>query len=122
MLLTIDTVQHSGKEIIVRLEQEGQVIAEYTEEARHSQSEKLLAAIQNILEQAGKGLSDILSIRVNNQGSGFTALRIGVVTANALAYALDVPVAGVDGDFGKGIVVPGYNQEPNITIAKRSVI
>ena len=65
---------------------------------------------------------------------GFTALRIGVVTANVLAYALNVPVIGLNlTEFSNneeliaktmtklkstktgGVVMPEYGREPNIS-------
>ncbi len=61
---------------------------------------------------------------------GFTSLRIGVTTANAVAYALGIPVVGVAGDISaldglleqsktvapppSGIVIPLYAKEPDI--------
>jgi tRNA threonylcarbamoyladenosine biosynthesis protein TsaB len=42
-----------------------------------------------------KSLTDITGIVVYNGDGSFTGLRIGISVANALAYALDVPV--VDG-------------------------
>jgi tRNA A37 threonylcarbamoyladenosine modification protein TsaB len=34
---------------------------------------------------------------VADEGGSFTSLRIGVITANALAYALKIPVIGESG-------------------------
>lgn len=85
-----------------------------------------------------------LKVIVVNQGPGeFSALRIGISTANALAFALSLPIVGVcikdkverdekekvewlwlkgstlirNGKKAK-IILPYYDKEPNITIKK----
>jgi len=80
-----------------------------------------------LLKKTKIKLSAIKRIYKKNRGGSFTALRIGVVTANALGYALGVPVEEVaENDKGlkrvkksfKGfnIIKPVYDKEPNITI------
>ena len=63
------------------------------------------------------------------EGPGsFTGLRIGISTANAISYSLDIPIVSSGGDTwiqdcaaklsqGKNqkIVLPSYGSEPNIT-------
>jgi tRNA threonylcarbamoyladenosine biosynthesis protein TsaB len=66
--------------------------------------------------------SDLGAIQVVNQGGSFTSLRIGVVTANALAYALGLPVTGTHGQPLQSedyqIIEPEYSSQPNITCKK----
>ena len=87
-------------------------------EAKYQQSEKLLPAIHELLKSNNIDISKIERIKVNDKGEGFSSLRIGIVTANALAYALGIEVAGVNGGSIKtkdfSMVKPKYNQEPNI--------
>jgi len=78
-------------------------------------------------------LTDLKEIKVKNTGESFTALRIGVITANALAYGLGIPVKPGTRDnpstlrqaqpsgFAKSkkyknfsVVAPVYDREPNI--------
>lgn len=75
-----------------------------------------LHAVRNIVVHAGPGQS--------------TSLRIGVTTANALAYALNIPVVGVSGEIrdlddllqqslsaeppASSIVTPTYEKPPHI--------
>lgn len=92
--------------------------------ARH-QAEKLLPAIDKLLVANKIKLSSIKKIMVASHGGSFTSLRIGVVTANALGYALKVPVVAAEtGKSGKSfaaysIIEPVYGAEPNIGKAKK---
>lgn len=91
--------------------------------APQQQSEKLLIAIEALLQRHAVSFRDLKKIKVQSEGSGFTALRIGVLTANALAYALKLPVEALNGDpavsfKGGKTVVPSYDSEPNIGQAK----
>lgn len=87
---------------------------------RHRQAELLLPSIKRILTARGLNPADLNSIAVENAGSGFTSLRIGVATANALAYALNIPIEPLCGRalLKKGIrvVAPEYAAAPSITI------
>ena len=84
------------------------------------QAEKLLPAIDKLLKSNKLKLSDIKKIIVASHGGSFTSLRIGVVTANALGYALKVPVISeesgkADKIFSKySLIEPVYGSEPNI--------
>ncbi|MFA4941277.1 MAG: hypothetical protein WC582_01605 [Patescibacteria group bacterium] len=122
MLLSINTTNKNKIEIALK---KGESVLTRKEfEAKHSQAEKLLPGIEKMLKSKKIKLSDISGIEVANisrEETGFTALRIGVVTANALGYALGVPVAGETKKNKKqkkplefDIVEPIYNKEPNI--------
>ncbi len=62
---------------------------------RRSHSECLMELISKALEFAGISVSDIDSIAVDVGPGSFTGVRIGVNCANALAFALNVPVVSV---------------------------
>lgn len=91
--------------------------------SKRTQAEKLLPGIAKLLKANKLKLSDLKGIEVANQGGSFTSLRIGVVTANALGYALSIPAEGSKGGRksvknGKSIfniVRPEYDSEPEIT-------
>lgn len=122
MILYIDTTKNndnielkavSGEEVLVRKKIK----------AKRAQSEKLLAGIKDMLEKNNLELSKIKGIKINNKGGSFTSLRIGVATANALGFALGVPVESFEGEsksLGKNIsiVEPEYSGQPNITKKK----
>lgn len=129
MILTIDTTR--GDSVLISLVGGKKIVAKKSFLAPRSQSEKLLPAIEKIIKSNGFDLRQIKKIKVANAGgppkvgvaSGFSALRIGVVTANALAYALGVPIEGSHKKAKKTgkiqVVVPRYDREPSIT-AKRT--
>lgn len=130
MILLINTASYD--EVVVALFTEtGKKIKIKKFKAPRQQAEKLLPAVAKLLLVADKTLLDLKKIQVVVSGGSFTSLRIGVVTANALAYALNVPVEAVTaaGEILKNqsikkfatynIVTPQYDKEPNIGIKKK---
>ncbi len=124
MILHINTTE--GDKIEVVLRSDDGVVARKNIPARFAQAEKLLPLIDKVLREKKFSLKDIEGIEVNNEGGSFTALRIGVVTANALGYALKIPVAPESGignsGFGRkkfSIIEPMYDREPNITVKNK---
>lgn len=130
MILFIDTTQ--GDDIVIALKKGDRAAARKRVKAKYAQAEKLLPEIDKILARNKLKINNIKKIQVVNAGGGpdaaiktsFTALRIGVVTANALGYSLGTPVEGtVKGreKLKKGlrkfnVVEPIYSKEPNITL------
>jgi tRNA threonylcarbamoyladenosine biosynthesis protein TsaB len=120
MILYIDTTK--GDNILISLGDGKKIVAKKSFLARRTQAEKLLPSIEKIIKSRGFDLKQIKKIEVANVGGGFSALRIGVVTANALAYALGVSVEGSDKKLKMAgeiqVVVPQYDREPSITVKK----
>lgn len=65
-------------------------------------SQQVLDLIDQILKKNKKGLKDVTQIEVKTGPGSFTGLRVGVAVANALGWALDIPVNG------QKIVEPKY--------------
>lgn len=59
-----------------------------------SQSSDLLPKIQETLEKNKIRLTDLTGILVSRGPGSFTGIRIGVTTANTLAWSLNIPVLG----------------------------
>lgn len=117
MIIHIDTTAHDLMKIT--LEREGEVLATSQIPCQRDQAEKLLPEIGKIMKKNKLSLKDLKGIKVENQGGSFTSLRIGVATANALGYALRIPVVGaggqeVQGPAGFSVVHPEYDHEPDI--------
>ena len=123
MELIIDTSKN--QDISIELLLNGESLAKNEFEASFTQAEKLLPEIDLLLKSINKVPGDLKSIKVASEGGSFTALRIGIVTANALGYSLGIPVKNFRGESfsadGIDIVKPEYSSEPNITIGKKKL-
>ncbi len=120
MILYIDT---TGKDSIEVALGDGDRIFKKRAAAFRKQSEKLLPLIGKILRERNLGLEELEKIMVKDQGGSFTSLRIGVATANALGFALRIPVEAASGRMarraaGLSVVEPAYDKGPNITLKK----
>ncbi|MDQ1713991.1 MAG: tRNA threonylcarbamoyladenosine biosynthesis protein TsaB [Frankiaceae bacterium] len=85
MLLAFDT---STPAVTVAL-QDG---PSWTEVAANRHGELLAPAIERVL--AGRGVTDLTGIVVGLGPGPFTGLRVGIVTARALAHGLGIPAYG----------------------------
>lgn len=124
MTLHINTA--SPDEIILALREGARLVAQKKIKAPRQQAEKLVPGISRLLESKKIKPAAIKKIVVVNRGGSFTSLRIGVITANALAYAWQIPVEaeGAAGKAGKksgrvSIVEPIYDRAPNIGISEK---
>jgi len=136
MNLYINTASYD--EIIIALQDGTKIIAQKKIIAPRQQAEKLVPTIDRLLKSKKIKLSALKKIIVANQGGSFTSLRIGVITANALGYALKIPVVAekkitlktkgsapesrrAQKKFaGYSLVEPVYDSEPNIGISKKA--
>lgn len=103
---------------------------------QHS-SRKLLPLINASLSQQGITLSKLTGIGVVSGPGPFTAIRVGVATANTLGFVLGIPVVGIRATNAKTFatfvlqaqkklvsakrftpVAPYYGRPPHITKAK----
>ncbi|MBC7339067.1 MAG: tRNA (adenosine(37)-N6)-threonylcarbamoyltransferase complex dimerization subunit type 1 TsaB [Firmicutes bacterium] len=71
------------------------VLAEHTYSGPLRPSQVLMAMVDRVLRDAGVGRSDLQGVAVGCGPGSFTGLRLGLATAQALAYALGIPVVGV---------------------------
>lgn len=126
MTLYINTVLSDN--IILSLRSKEQIVITKKIKVNRNQSEKLLPAIDQLLIKKNIKIKQIKKIIVADQGGSFTSLRIGVLTANALGYALKIPVEAESGQknikkFAEfQVVEPIYNAEPNIGVSKKKLI
>ena len=113
MVLYIDTTQR--EQLIVQiLAEDGKVIAEHNESQGFNHAQNLLPAIESLLQANNLSLKDLIGIKVNPGPGSFTGTRVGVAVANALSFALHIPV----NDLSVGQARPIYDREPNISQPK----
>ncbi|MBI4153549.1 tRNA (adenosine(37)-N6)-threonylcarbamoyltransferase complex dimerization subunit type 1 TsaB [Candidatus Woesebacteria bacterium] len=71
--------------------------------AKEEKSQKLLPFIVEVLEKEGASFEKIKGIEVNTGPGSFTGLRVGISVANALGWALGIPVNGKDLQKGESV-------------------
>jgi tRNA threonylcarbamoyladenosine biosynthesis protein TsaB len=74
---------------------EGAVLAEASSEQPMQHGERLAPLIDAVLTRAGATRYDLTAIAVGVGPGPFTGLRVGLVTARTLGFALEIPVYGV---------------------------
>lgn len=92
-ILAIDTACNLAR---VALTEDGVLRKELTVDDKRRHSVKLLPAIETLLQECGVVAKDLDLIAVTKGPGSFTGLRIGVVTAKTMAYALHIPLVGVN--------------------------
>jgi tRNA threonylcarbamoyladenosine biosynthesis protein TsaB len=69
-------------------------VAEIKEPGAHA--EKLLDLVDAVMKQAELRMSDLDAVAVSQGPGSYTGLRIGVSTAKGIAYALEIPLIGIN--------------------------
>lgn len=92
LVLGIDTASDVPSLALLR---DGDVFAARAWEARETMSRELLATLHLFLRDAGIERDELDAIAVNVGPGQYGALRVGVATAQGLALALDVSLAGI---------------------------
>ena len=92
MELSIDT---STRFASVGLSRDGATIAELTWRSERNHSVEVAPAIRELLERADAKMADLEAVFVARGPGGFSALRVGMSTAKATAFALGKPLVAV---------------------------
>lgn len=79
----------------VSLEKGGRVLGKLSREREYG-SQALLPLITELCIQCDVALQDLSSVAVETGQGSFTGIRVGVSVANALGFALNIPVNGKD--------------------------
>ena len=58
----------------------------------YQKAQVVLPTIDKLLRQYAIGIRDLTSIQVNTGPGSFTGIRVGMAIANALSFALKIPV------------------------------
>lgn len=144
MILVIHTLDQSKIQLAV-IKLSGEVVNTLRKAVPGRQTEMVTPAIDLLLKKSRLKLSDLSGIIVAAGPGGFTAVRSGVVVANALGFAFAIPVVGVEGEFVgvDDLLVsdrtsralkqlkrapktaqarPAYGAQPNISTAKQKKV
>lgn len=140
MILAIDSSGKHSFTVGIVIEENGTLKDKRVVHGKYLHAEYLLPTIAELLKKNLVKVHDLTGIIVSTGPGGFTSIRVGVVTANALGYALGIPIAGLTGnDYStflqlvqKGTkkirlvrpaipVSPQYGREPNITTPKKQL-
>lgn len=92
MELAIDT---STRFASVGLSRQGESVAELTWRSDRNHSVELVPSIKTLLERAGSGVNRIEAIYIAAGPGGFSALRVGMSAAKAMAVSLGVPLVAM---------------------------
>lgn len=92
MELSIDT---STKYASVALSRDGEMSFDLCWRADRSHSTQLVPAMRQLMRQADVNIKQLEAVFVARGPGGFSALRIGMSVAKAVAMAQDVPLVGV---------------------------
>lgn len=117
----LSLINKSGEQIDHELWQSGREL-----------SDDLMSHVEALLKQNSAKFIDISGIVVYEGPGSFTSLRIGLMVANTIAYAQQIPIAGATGDDWieaalkkleavkvGAYVMPAYGAEANITKPKK---
>jgi tRNA threonylcarbamoyl adenosine modification protein YeaZ len=96
LVLALDTATPTLVAGVARWSRDGaEVLAEETRPSGTRHAELLAPAVRAALSAAGVGMADLDAVVVGLGPGPFTGLRVGVVTAAALADVRGLPVVGV---------------------------
>lgn len=93
LILNIET---SGKLCSVALAREGNVIAIREDPDGRSHAIKLAPFISEVLQESNNFPPQLDAVAVSKGPGSYTGLRIGVSTVKGIAYALKIPVIGIN--------------------------
>lgn len=91
-ILAIDT---SNQVLGVALLKDDQIIGEIITNLAKNHSVRLMPAIDNLMKEVSMAPEQLDKIVVAKGPGSYTGVRIGITTAKSLAWALNIPVAGV---------------------------
>lgn len=128
MMLAIRTDKPEAE--LYLYDSDGQLVDKKLWQAHRSLAETLHREITALLSRNKLAFTDVNKVGFYQGPGSFTGLRIGASVANALAYALSIPIVGASGEHwlescvnsSQATYMPVqilYGQEPHITQQKK---
>ena len=106
--------------VVEKIEEEEQVIAEYTVNYKKTHSQTLLPMLDTVSDMIELDLKTIDAIAVAGGPGSFTGLRIGSATAKGLGLAMNKPLIHIPGRTGVQSVRNRRHRVPNHGCAPRT--
>src|SRR5690625_4666143 len=91
-ILAIDTSNHI---LGVSLLNDGQMRGEIVTDLKKGQTERLMPAIQFLMQEASMDVDELDRIVVAHGPGSYTGVRIGITTAKTLAWSLNIPIVAI---------------------------
>lgn len=92
MYLAIDTSSDTAS---LAITEDRGILVELNWRCAQSHTTTLLPNLDNLLKQSGLDISSLTAIIVSQGPGSYNGLRVGISTAKALAFSLDIPVVGI---------------------------
>jgi len=128
MFLFINTSEHKELTFVLA---EGPTLRQFKTELAFNENYKTNEYLEKFLKHEGVRVSELTKIIVCSGPGSFTGIRVGMSLAQALGFALKIPVVAIKQNkipddlrkltslkTGKTVVAE-YGRKPNITIAKQ---
>ncbi|MGA7305774.1 MAG: tRNA (adenosine(37)-N6)-threonylcarbamoyltransferase complex dimerization subunit type 1 TsaB [Rhodothermales bacterium] len=93
LILSIDT---SDRELGVDLTSRGECLGREILEQPRIHASMLVPTVLDLLSAADRTFSDLAAVAVSKGPGSYTGLRIGVSSAKGLAFALGIPLIGIE--------------------------
>lgn len=106
MKLYLDT--SNNLKTIIKLDE-----VKFTKNYQSPRDQDVIGALLEALKAQNKTVQDITSVQAFTGPGSFTGLRVGLSVANALSFALNIPV---NGKKPPAIITPTYGKKPSITL------
>lgn len=92
LILNIDTALETAFACIAR---DGKIISQTENSQQKDHASWLHMAVNTILNDAGKEITDIKAVAVNAGPGSYTGLRVGMAAAKGFCYAMNIPLITV---------------------------
>lgn len=106
-ILTINTSSQQEVHVGIKTDEYADTLSSI--QTKYSSQETLLL-IEKLLKKHALSTFDLTAIEVHTGPGSFTGVRVGVSIANALSYALQIPVNGKQYDLDPSLVEPVYHK------------
>ena len=94
--MRILALETSSKQTSVALQEAGRLLSQKSLDSEQRVAQSLLPTIAREVAGVGWKLNDVQLVTVAQGPGSFTGLRVGITTAKTLAYALQIPIIGVN--------------------------